>query len=51
MQDFAYEPVEKYKEGKYILEREMISERPESKRDLGRPMIEEVVREVPLARG
>lgn len=32
-QDFAYEACEKYKEGRYILEREMITERPETKRD------------------
>lgn len=49
-QDFAFEPEQKYKEGKYILEREMITEKPESKRDLGKPRIEEIpVREL-LAR-
>lgn len=40
MQDFAYETNEKYKEGRFILEREMINERAESKRDLDRPRIE-----------
>ncbi|WRT69723.1 uncharacterized protein IL334_006713 [Kwoniella shivajii] len=48
--DFAFELDQKYKEGKYILEREMITEKPESKRDHGRPRIEELpVREL-LAR-
>ncbi|KIR52008.1 hypothetical protein I315_05649 [Cryptococcus gattii Ru294] len=49
--DFAFEHDQKYKEGKYILEREMISEKPE-RRDVisGKPRIEEIpVREV-LAR-
>lgn len=46
-QDIAFEPGEKYKEGKYILEREMIHERKESKHTFGRPMIEEV-REVSM---
>ncbi|KLT38798.1 yippee-like protein, partial [Cutaneotrichosporon oleaginosum] len=41
--DFAYEPGEKYKEGKFIIEREMIVERPEGKRNLDKPVIEEVV--------
>lgn len=46
-QDFAYEPDQKYKEGRFILEREMITEKPEGKRDLGRPKIEELpVREL-----
>ena len=50
-QDFAFEHDQKYKEGKYILEREMITEKPE-RRDIisGKPRIEEIpVREV-LAR-
>lgn len=42
IQDFAYEADQKYKEGRYILEREMITERPEAKRDTGRIRIEEV---------
>lgn len=42
LQDFAFEQEQKYKEGKYILEREMITEKPESKRDLGKPRIEEI---------
>ncbi|TXT06220.1 uncharacterized protein COLE_05551 [Cutaneotrichosporon oleaginosum] len=50
--DFAYEPGEKYKEGKFIIEREMIVERPEGKRNLDKPVIEEVVvRQVPVGRG
>lgn len=40
--DFAYEADQKYKEGRYILEREMITERPDSKRDTSRIRIEEV---------
>jgi len=41
-QDVAFEHVEKYKEGKYILERELIIERPEIKTQPGRPRIEEI---------
>jgi hypothetical protein len=41
-QDFAYEASEKYKEGRYILERELIVERPEIKSPNGRPLIEEI---------
>jgi hypothetical protein len=44
-QDFAYEADQKYKEGRYILEREMITERPEQKRDTAAIKI----REVPLS--
>lgn len=44
-QDFAYEADQKYKEGRYILEREMITERPDAKRDNAAIK----VREVPLA--
>lgn len=50
-QDFAFEHDQKYKEGKYILEREMIAEKPE-RRDIisGKPRIEEIpIREI-LAR-
>ncbi|OWZ60750.1 protein yippee-like 3 [Cryptococcus neoformans] len=49
--DFAFEHDQKYKEGKYILEREMITEKPE-RRDIisGKPRIEEIpIREI-LAR-
>jgi hypothetical protein len=50
LQDFAYEPDQKYKEGRFILEKEMIIEKPEGKRDTGRPRVEELpVREL-LAR-
>ena len=46
-QDFAHEPDQKYKEGRYILERELITEIPEGKRETGRPKIEEIsVREL-----
>jgi len=34
---------EKYKEGRYILERELIVERPEVKSPRGRPIIEEII--------
>lgn len=46
-QDYAFELEQKYKEGKFILECELITERPESKaRDpVFRPRIEEIVRE------
>lgn len=45
-QDFAYEIGEKYKEGKFILETELITERPELKREhVFKPRIEEIVRE------
>ncbi|ORY34683.1 putative yippee-like protein [Naematelia encephala] len=47
--DLAYEPEQKYKEGKFILERELITEKMENKRDLqsDRPRIDEVpVREL-----
>lgn len=42
-QDFASEHDQKYKEGKYILEREMITEKPE-RHDIisGKPRIEEI---------
>lgn len=46
--DFASEHDQKYKEGKYILEREMITEKPE-RHDIinGKPHIEEIpVREI-----
>ncbi|EKC99611.1 hypothetical protein A1Q2_06030 [Trichosporon asahii var. asahii CBS 8904] len=45
--DYAFELEQKYKEGKFILECELITERPESKaRDpVFRPRIEEIVRE------
>lgn len=47
VQDYAFELEQKYKEGKFILECELITERPESKaRDpVFRPRIEEIVRE------
>lgn len=39
----AYEDDQKYKEGRYILEREMITEKPEGKRDRDiHPRIEEI---------
>lgn len=46
-QDYAFVLDQKYKEGKFILECELISERPESKaRDpVFRPRIEEIVRD------
>lgn len=40
-QDFAYEPDQKYKEGRFILEKEMITERPETRGAHGRATIEE----------
>jgi hypothetical protein len=47
--DFAFEPDQKYKEGRFILEKEMIIERPEN-RNTNRALIEETpVREL-LAR-
>lgn len=47
LQDYAFEPEQKYKEGKFILECELITERPEAKaRDpVFRPRIEEIVRD------
>ncbi|TXT12973.1 hypothetical protein VHUM_01374 [Vanrija humicola] len=41
--DYAYELAEKYKEGKFILERELITERADSRRDFGKLRIDEVV--------
>lgn len=40
-QDFAYEADQKYKEGRFILEREMVTERPEPRSAHARPTIEE----------
>jgi hypothetical protein len=49
LKDFAFEPDQKYKEGRFILEKEMIIERPEN-RNPTRGLIEELpVREL-LAR-
>jgi hypothetical protein len=42
-QDFAYLADEKYKEGRYILERELVTERFEVKRHLGKTTIEQMV--------
>lgn len=42
LQDVAFEHAEKYKEGKYILERELVIERPEIKTQPGRPRIEDI---------
>ncbi|WOO82202.1 yippee-like protein [Vanrija pseudolonga] len=41
--DYAYTLAEKYKEGKFILERELITERADTRRDFGKPRIDEVV--------
>jgi hypothetical protein len=51
-QDFAFEPEQKYKEGRFILEREMISERPEGKMPAAgsKPRIEELPMRELLAR-
>lgn len=45
-QDKAYEHQEKYKEGKYILERELIDEIPEPTHASDKPHIEEIITSV-----
>jgi len=51
MQDFAYEPDQKYKEGRFILERELITEQPEKRGTYAvRPVISEVSRDPLLLR-
>ncbi|EIW71377.1 hypothetical protein M231_04762 [Tremella mesenterica] len=45
--DYAFEPEQKYKEGRYILERALVVEKPETGPDRGKPRIDELpVREL-----
>ncbi|KAK4685969.1 hypothetical protein P7C73_g4170, partial [Tremellales sp. Uapishka_1] len=42
LKDYAYDEEQKYKEGRFILERDLVIEKPENKRDQGKPRIEEI---------